>query len=57
MMPIDAIAAVIWAVFLSLVTVVLAYFGFVVADRQELAVDLQAEDAAEPRSPDASSTT
>ena len=57
MLPIDAVVAVIWATFLSIVTLVLAYYGFVVADRQELAIERSVEDATETAAPDASSAS
>lgn len=36
MPPIEAIVALIWAVFLTLILVVLSYLGFVVGGRQDL---------------------
>jgi len=36
MVAIDALAAVIWAAYLTLMLVVLSYFGFVVGGRQDL---------------------
>ena len=57
MLPIDAVVAVIWAIFLSTVTLVLAYFGFVVAEGQELAIDPRVEDATEPTASDAPSAS
>lgn len=46
MPPIDAIVAIVWAVFLVLITLVLSYFGFVVARRQDREVEPATEDAA-----------
>ena len=37
MVAIDALAAVIWAAYLTVMFVVLSYFGFVVGGRQDLA--------------------
>lgn len=39
MPPIETIVAYVWAAFMTLVTVVLSYYGFVVAERQELAIE------------------
>ena len=45
MVAIDAIVAVVWAAFLTLTTVVLTYFGFVVSGRQDLESHKIAEEA------------
>mgnify|MGYP007065694224 CR=1 FL=1 len=45
MVAIDAIVAVVWAAFLTLTTVVLTYFGFVVSGRQDLESHQIAEEA------------
>ena len=45
MVAIDAIVALIWAAFLTLITIVLTYFGFVVARRQDLESNPAGEDA------------
>lgn len=47
-MPIETTVAYVWAVFMSLVTLVLCYYGFVVAERQELAVEPTYADSTEP---------
>ena len=46
MVAIDALAAVIWAAYLTLMLVVLSYFGFVVGGRQDLESNRSTEESA-----------
>ena len=46
MVAIDALAAVIWAAYLTLMLVVLSYFGFVVGGRQDLESNRSTEEPA-----------
>lgn len=44
-MPIETTVAYVWAIFMTLVTIVLSYFGIVVARRQDLESHRSAEES------------